>query len=310
MSLILSRCFQRVAAVEFLKLSLLSALAAIQCINKAKLCAAENSGTEPDKTTESIEKLRAALHKYQTKSCIRWGTLLFLFFITMIPLIACGEMGTCLILGAMLILISFSSQNNHFGIISMALFALLYMILWKWHVRGVSDSFLGEKLNRLFALDRFTQINDMNDIIDESNVLFQLIPYKVNLVGQLNTRVEDFSYLNIISVFGVLFAGAFMIYLLLIPFSALQFLNAEAERRKNSLSLYDYNLLTISKWPLLLFIANSAVHIISNLGIFIFTGVTLPLVSNGFMNTILTVVSFVPVIRCLGRAEYEERKNH
>ncbi len=286
----------RVAAVELLKLYLLASLAMMQCVNHKKL--------EKPRKEKYLVSLRNFLEKYECRASLHfWWTSAF-FAVTMIPLFLCGEFGTCLILAVLFVLMTFSCFNAAFGLTEIVCGTGIYLLIRKGYLMGIFGQAAEEKLNRLFNLDAFTQINDMNQIIDESNVIFQVIPYHVRLTGQLTTRIEDFSYLNIISVFGTLFAAVFLIWLLIVPYLALQDFDERAKR-----SSYEHNLFLIAKWPLLLFIANITVHVMSNLGIFMFTGVTLPLISNGFMNTIITIISFIPVIKCLGLIAYEKTEN-
>ena len=48
-----------------------------------------------------------------------------------------------------------------------------------------------------------------------------------------------------------------------------------------------------------LFISNTLVHIVANFGLFLFTGVTLPFISNGFMNMAVFYLIFTQVLKKL-----------
>ena len=176
--------------------------------------------------------------------------------------------------------------------------ALGYGILW------ILNQFISKDfLDRLFNLQSYRQIRDVNQVILESSAGMSTTPYAVDMVGTLYTRIEDFSYLNLISVFGRWAAAALISIYLLVPLISCIYLHNYKlkNRRKISSPLF-----TLSELSCLLLFSSGAVHVMSNFGLIFFTGVTLPFISNGFMNIIVMLILLIPVIFCLREASFHD----
>ena len=153
---------------------------------------------------------------------------------------------------------------------------------------------LYEKLDRVFNLSDNSQIREMNTAINESPSFFVALPYHVSLEGRPQTQVEDFSFMNIVTVFGTLLSSILVVIMMIVPSKMIEKIRMQYSENE----LYTVrNLFCIGGCTL--FIANAIIHIIANFGLFMFTGVTLPFISNGFMNMAVFYLIFAQVLKTL-----------
>ncbi len=236
--------------------------------------------------------------KKQSEPYVKYWELGLLFFSLMAGLLILGEHGTMIVMLLMLILMLFLLYRKEAGSIALSITIIGYCSLW------VLNQFVSlEILNRLFHLQSYRQIRDMNQAILESGTGMSTTPYAVDMVGTLYTRIEDFSYLNLISVFGRLGAAALILLYLLVPLLSCIYLhNYKLKNRKYISS----SLFTLAELGCLLLFSSGAVHVLSNFGLIFFTGVTLPFISNGFMNIIIMLMLLIPVIYCLREANFHD----
>jgi len=237
--------------------------------------------------------------KKQSEPYVKYWELGILFGSLMAGLLILGEHGTMIVMLLTLILILFLLYRKEAGSIALSVTVIGYCSLW------VLNKFVSlEILNRLFNLQSYRQIRDMNQVLLESSAGMSTTPYAVDMVGSLYTRIEDFSYLNLISVFGRLGAAALILLYLLVPLLSCIYLhNYKLKNRK----YINSSLFTLSELSCLLLFSSGAVHVLSNFGLIFFTGVTLPFISNGFMNIIIMLILLIPVIYCLREASFHDK---
>ncbi|MBR1555634.1 MAG: hypothetical protein IJ644_09640 [Oscillospiraceae bacterium] len=236
--------------------------------------------------------------KKHTELYVNYSELAVLFLSLMTGLFLLGEHGTMIVMLLMLILMLFLLYSTGAGLVMLGISGGIYGMLW------VLNQFISKDfLDRLFNLQSYRQIRDVNQAILESSAGMSTSPYAVDMVGTLYTRIEDFSYLNLISVFGRWTAVALILLYLLIPLISCMYLHNYKlkNRRKVSSSLF-----TLSEMSCLLLFSSGAVHVMSNFGLIFFTGVTLPFISNGFMNIIVMLILLIPVIYCLREASLHD----
>ncbi|GEM_PF-2684456 len=236
--------------------------------------------------------------KTHSEVYVSYPELAGLVFCLMTGLFLLGEHGTMIVMLLTLILMLFLLYSTRAGGIMLALTAAGWGLLWILN-RFISADFL----DRLFHLEKYRQIRDMNRTILESSRGMNAAPYAVDMVGTIYTRIEDFSYLNLISVFGRWAASALILLYLLVPLLSCMYLHNYKlkNRRKISSALF-----TLAELSCLLLFSSGAVHVLSNFGLIFFTGVTLPFVSNGFTNIIVMLILFIPVIYCLREASFHD----
>lgn len=236
--------------------------------------------------------------KTQSELYVKYSELAVLFISLMTGLFLLGEHGTMIVMLLTLILMLFLLYSTGAGLVMTGITAVIYGILW------ILNQFISEDfLNRLFNLQSYRQIREANQAILESSAGMSTTPYAVDMVGSVYTRIEDFSYLNLISVFGRWTAVALILLYLLIPLISCMYLHNYKlkNRRKVSSPLF-----TLSEMSCLLLFSSGAVHVLSNFGLIFYTGVTLPFISNGFMNIIIMLILLIPVIYCLREAGFHE----
>ncbi|MBE6876070.1 MAG: hypothetical protein E7496_04980 [Ruminococcus sp.] len=236
--------------------------------------------------------------KKHTELYVKYPELAVLFISLMAGLFLLGEHGTMIVMLLTLILMLFLLYSTRAGLVMLGLTGGIYGILW------ILNQFISKDfLDRLFNLQSYRQIRDVNQAILESSAGMSTTPYAVDMVGTLYTRIEDFSYLNLISVFGRWTAVALILLYLLIPLMSCMYLHNYKlrNRRKVSSSLF-----TLAEMSCLLLFSSGAVHVMSNFGLIFFTGVTLPFISNGFMNIIVMLILLIPVIYCLREASLHD----
>ena len=100
--------------------------------------------------------------------------------------------------------------------------------------------------------------------------------------------------MNIVTVFGSLVGSVLSGDMMVVPAKMIQKIEVKYPGDK----LYSIaNLFCIGGCTL--FISNTLIHIIANFGFFLFTGVTLPFISKGFMNMAVFYLIFAQVLRNL-----------
>ena len=236
--------------------------------------------------------------KNHSQLYVKYWELAILFISLMTGLFLLGEHGTMIVMLLTLILMLFLLYSTKAGSIMLGVTVAAYGGLW------ILNQFISEDfLDRLFNLQSYRQIRDVNQVILESSAGMSTTPYAVDMVGTLYTRIEDFSYLNLISVFGRWAAAALISIYLAVPLISCIYLHNYKlkNRRKVSSSLF-----TLSELSCLLLFSSGVVHVMSNFGLIFFTGVTLPFISNGFMNIIVMLVLLIPVIFCLREASFHD----
>ena len=227
-----------------------------------------------------------------------------------------GEFGTALILSLFTFLFIYflfslmseeeKKQNQLGSVIALVvvifilcmvgLYFLCYSIYLKDSVLTIALKNFGlyDKLDRIFNLSDNPQIGEMNTALNESPRLFVALPYNVSLAGRVQTRVEDFSFMNIVTVFGTLMGSVLMLLMVTVPVKMVE----RIKTKYTGKSIYSVrNLFCIGGCTL--FISNTLVHIVANFGLFLFTGVTLPFISNGFMNMAVFYLIFTQVLKKL-----------
>ena len=235
--------------------------------------------------------------KSEKELYVKYWELGILFFSLMAGLFLLGEHGTMIVMLLTLIVMLFLLYHKEAGGIALSFTAIAWGGLWFLN-QFVSWSVL----DRLFNLQSYRQIRDMNQAILESSAGMSTTPYAVDMVGTLYTRIEDFSYLNLISVFGRWTAAALIaIYLLMPLLSGIYLHNYKLKHKQVNICLF-----TISEIGCILLFSSGAVHVLSNFGLIFFTGVTLPFISNGFMNIMIMMILLIPVIYCLREASSDE----
>ena len=236
--------------------------------------------------------------KKQTELYVSYSELGVLFISLMTGLFLLGEHGTIIVMLLTMILMLFLLYNTGAGALMLTATGAVYGILW------ILNQFISEDfLDRLFNLQSYRQIRDVNQAILESSAGMSTSPYAVDMVGTLYTRIEDFSYLNLISVFGRWTAVALILLYLLIPLLSCMYLHNYKLRNRRKVN---NSLFTLSEMSCLLLFSSGAVHVMSNFGLIFFTGVTLPFISNGFMNIIIMLILLIPVIYCLREASLHD----
>ncbi len=81
----------------------------------------------------------------------------------------------------------------------------------------LKNSGIYDKLDRLFNLSGNSQLVGMNMAINESPRFFVAMPYHVDIDGRIQTRVEDFSFMNIVTVFGSFLGIVLLILMITVP---------------------------------------------------------------------------------------------
>ncbi|MCQ2416581.1 MAG: hypothetical protein MJ071_02075 [Oscillospiraceae bacterium] len=223
-----------------------------------------------------------------------------------------GEFGSAIIMAvfACLLLIYFFSER--WGMVAVVAVISLYLTGFAadrifrsdgyplWIVNGIGM----ERWNRLYHLEAFPQVLEMRTVLRKSEWLRGLIPYNVSMTGKIYTRIEDFSYLNLVSVFGSLVAFVVMGYYVLLLMRVFYRLNDTLRKNHGEMNCVQQNLFLLAQFMCLYIVAHALIHVISNLTFLFFTGVPLPFISKGISNLAVVLVCSAVIVYCL---QWEER---
>lgn len=160
-----------------------------------------------------------------------------------------------------------------------------------------------ERWNRLYHLEKFPQVLELRSVMKQSPLLRGLVPYNVSMTGKAYTRIEDFSYMNLVSVFGKVAAVAVIGYYLILLLRVFFRLDDNVLRRRRTLTGLNRNLFILAQYMCLYIVTHAAVHVVSNLTFLFFTGVPLPFLSKGMSNLIVVLLFSVLIIWCLREEE-------
>lgn len=224
--------------------------------------------------------------------------------------LAAGEFGTAIILYVFTVLLTGYFYNARLGGLAAAATAAVYLAGYaaNRYFRGtyllqLLIGMLGEeRWNRLYGLVNFTQVREARAVLHNSYLIPRPIPYNVEMTGRIYTRVEDFSYLNLVSVFGkcvALLVIAWYVRLLVDAFLTL-------ERHRNyrrKFTPMQQRLLFTAECMCLYIMTHCLVHVVSNLMFVFFTGVSLPFISKGLSNLFVMLIFSVLIVYCLRQCE-------
>lgn len=246
-----------------------------------------------------------------------WGVLSFLTCILTAGMyLLASESGSAIImvLFAVLTVIYFFSERWGFVLVEMGI--LSYVTGWiadrSFRRTGypalITEVIGQDRWNRLYHLEAFPQVLEMRTVLRRSELLRGLVPYTVEMTGKSFTRVEDFSYLNLVSVFGSLAAFAVMAYYIMLLLRVFFRLNDTLRGRGKQMTAVQQNAFLLAQFACLYIVTHALVHVVSNLSFLFFTGVPLPFISKGLSNLFVVLVFSVLIVYCLHWEENHAKK--
>ncbi|MBO4876601.1 MAG: hypothetical protein J5501_01190 [Ruminococcus sp.] len=146
---------------------------------------------------------------------------------------------------------------------------------------------------RLFDITAFDQVNLVREELAERTYIWpNPNRYDVYIGGELATRCEDFSFLNMLTVLGKLAAVIILAaYLALTLIPAVKLSTAGEKNFTSRAGFYGAVML----------LSSCAVHCMANVAAFFFTGVGLPFVSDGITNLVFSVIYICLISLSLSR---------
>ena len=154
-----------------------------------------------------------------------------------------------------------------------------------------------ERWNRLYGLEQFPQVLELRTVLRQSALLRGIVPYQVSLNGKAYTRIEDFSFINLVSVFGSIAALAVIGYYTVLL--ARVFYRLDNGVRARRMPPLRSALFHTAQLAALYTLTHAAVHVVSNLTFLFFTGVPLPFVSKGLSNLLVCLLFSALIVCCL-----------
>lgn len=156
---------------------------------------------------------------------------------------------------------------------------------------------------RLYDITAFDQVNLVREELSERTYIWpNPARYDVYIGGELATRCEDFSFLNMLTVLGKLAAVIILAaYLALTLIPAVRLVNVKERTFTERAAFYGAVML----------VSSCAVHCMANVAAFFFTGVGLPFVSDGITNLVFSVIYICLIALSLSRRKesvYETAK--
>lgn len=150
---------------------------------------------------------------------------------------------------------------------------------------------------RLFNITALEQVNLVREELSERTYIWpNPNRYDVYIGGELATRCEDFSFLNMLTVFGKLAAVIILAaYLALTLIPAVRLSVSRGSSFTASAGFYGVVML----------LSSCTVHCMANVAAYFFTGVGLPFVSDGITNLIYSVIYL-----CLTALSLSRRKEN
>ena len=246
-----------------------------------------------------------------------WAVMSFLTCILTAGMyLLAGEFGSAIIivLFAVLMVIYFFSERWGFVLAEMGVLSYItgYLADRTFRQTGYPALIVNgigmDRWNRLYHLDAFPQVLEMRTVIRKSELLRGLVPYTVSMTGKSYTRVEDFSYLNLVTVFGRLAAFAVTAYYIILLLRVFFRLNDTLRRRQTQFSERRTALFLLAQFMCLYIVTHALVHVISNLTFLFFTGVPMPFISKGLSNLAVVMVCSVVILFCLNWEENHANK--
>lgn len=146
---------------------------------------------------------------------------------------------------------------------------------------------------RLFDITAFDQVNLVREELGERTYIWpNPNRYDVYIGGELATRCEDFSFLNMLTVLGKLAAVIILAaYLALTLIPAVRLATVKEKTFTERAGFYGAVML----------LSSCAIHCMANVAAFFFTGVGLPFVSDGITNLIFSVIYVCLIALSLSR---------
>ena len=216
-----------------------------------------------------------------------------------------GEFGSAIITAIFAVLTVFYFYSSRWGMVLAELGGCAYaagFIADRVFRRTTYPAFITETLgmerwNRLYGLEQFPQVLELRTVLRQSALLRGIVPYQVSLNGKAYTRIEDFSFVNLVSVFGSIAALAVIGYYTVLL--ARVFYRLDNTVRSRRMPPLRTALFHTAQLAALYTLTHAAVHVVSNLTFLFFTGVPLPFVSKGLSNLLVCLVLSVLIICCL-----------
>jgi cell division protein FtsW (lipid II flippase) len=146
---------------------------------------------------------------------------------------------------------------------------------------------------RLFDITAFDQVNLVREELGERTYIWpNPNRYDVYIGGELATRCEDFSFLNMLTVLGKL--AAVIILAAYLALTLIPAVRLAAVREKTFTERAGF-------YGAVMLLSSCAVHCMANVAAFFFTGVGLPFVSDGITNLIFSVIYVCLIALSLSR---------
>ena len=246
-----------------------------------------------------------------------WAVLSFLTCVLTAGLyLLASESGSAIILVLFAVLTVIYFFSERWGLVLAEMGVLSYLTGWasdrifrrNGYPALITNVIGQDRWNRLYHLEAFPQVLEMRTVLRRSELLRGLVPYTVEMTGKAYTRVEDFSYLNLVSIFGSLAAFAVMAYYIMLLLRVFFRLNDTLRYRQKQMTAKEQNLFLLAQFMCLYIVTHALVHVVSNLTFLFFTGVPLPFISKGLSNLLVVLLFSAVIVYCLHWEENHAQK--